>query len=142
MNFKQTITSCMLGGAMVLTSVSVAAMDDGKGLSKAELREAESAFQEVCREDNDNSIAECVCVAKVLKEELPSKHYHVLMDLVAHGAADERGEIDMEDEDVERIMERHDVGFFTLVNFTFQIMTAANEFEKCDIGDNGVKLSI
>jgi|GEM_PF-6794616 len=142
MTIKQTITSCMLGGAMVLTSVAGVAMDDPKGLNKEELKEAEKAFQEVCLEDGDNTVGECVCVAGVLKKELPKKHYHVLMDLVAHGAADERGEINMEDEDVERIMEEHDVGFFTLVNFTFQIVSAAEELEKCGIDDDGVKITI
>jgi len=143
MTTKQRFTSLMLGAAMVLTSTACsAAVDDPKGLNKAELKEAEKAFQEVCTTDNDNTVKECVCLASVLKEELPKKHYHVLMDLVAHGAADERGEINMEDEDVERIMDEHDVGFFTLINFTFQIVGAADELEKCGLDKDGYKVAI
>ena len=137
---KKYITHAALVGMMALSTSTAFAQDKSKALSDFNLKRAEKSFQTLCNEDNHNSYAECKCVAKVLKEELPSKHYNVLMDLVDHGYADERGEINLEDEDVEKILDRHDVSFFTVMNFTFQILSATDELRKCDIDEDKFKI--
>ncbi len=50
--------------------------------------EVETKMLNACTEDKDNTEAECKCVVKALKTELPSEHYDVLMNFLSSVMSD------------------------------------------------------
>lgn len=117
-------SSLLLGG---FTGVSA---DDP--ISEKELLKAEKRLFQECVEDDSNEAAKCQCLVATFKKELPRDHYLLMMDFVNHGLKEEDGDINMDDEQAEKIMERHDASIWTVLKMTLSIVEAADELEKCD----------
>ncbi len=111
-------------------------------MSEKELMRAEKRLFQECVEDDSNEAAKCQCLVSTFKKELPRGHYLLMMDFVNHGLKEADGDINMDNEEAEKIMERHDASIWTVLKMTLSIVEAADELEKCnDIeGDDSVAL--
>ena len=141
MNIKHALMGSVVVGALAFSSTALASTDD-KYLTPTKLAKAEKEFISLCAKDEDNTVAECTCVQKVFKEELPKKHYHIIMDIATHASVDKNGNVEIDDNELEQLFERYDAGFFTLLNFTGQIIAAAEELDACGIDSKKYEVRI
>ena len=119
----------MVTGLLFTGSLSISAEEP---MSEKDLRYAEKRLFQECVEEDGNQAAKCQCLVATFKNELPRSHYLLMMDFVSHGLQEEDGEVNMDDEEAEKIMDKHDASIWTVLKMTLSIVEAADELEKCD----------
>lgn len=129
MNINKILASTIVATGFLLSGITSATADEP--MSEKQLRHAEKRLFQECVEDDSNEAPKCQCLVTTFKKELPRNHYLLMMDFVEHGLRDEDGDINMDDDEAEKIMERHDASIWTVLKMTLSIVEAADELEKC-----------
>lgn len=129
MNINKILASTIVATGFLLSGITSVSADDA--ISEKELRRAETRLFQECVEDDTNNALKCQCIVSTFRKELPRDHYLLMMDFVEHGLREENGEINLEDDQAEEIMKRHDASIWTVLKMTLSIVEAAGELEKC-----------
>lgn len=129
MTRKQKIFPTLFLSSLLLSGLMAVSADDA--MSEKELRRAETRLFQECVEEDTNDAPKCQCIVTTFRKELPRDHYMLMMDFVEHGLREEDGEINLEDDQAEEIMTRHNASVWTVLKMTLSIVEAADELEKC-----------
>lgn len=130
MTSRRKIIPTLIASSFMLAGCFGASADEP--MSEKELKHAETRLFQECVEDESNAAAKCQCLVVTFRKELPRDHYLLMMDFVNHGLQEEDGNVDVDDEEAEKIMEKHDASIWTVLKMTLSIVEAANELEKCN----------
>ncbi len=130
MTLKKKIFPTLILSGFLFTGLMGVSADDP--MSEKDLRHAENRLFQECVEDDSNDALKCQCIVTTFKKELSHDHYMLMMDFVDHGLQEENGDINIDDDEAEKIMKRHDASIWTVLKMTLSIVEAADELEKCD----------